>query len=193
MHNNVLYLIGGTCSGKTSLARILERKGWTWIRSITTRPKRTGEKDEYRAWVTPSAFHTLETSDQLEYVREYVTHDDLWCYAFLKEDLTFDPDKRYVMIGDPVSARTAMFRYWTVLMLYASNDMTQYRLRRRGCSPEFIRQRLSKDADDFGTFKRIATRTRPIEDGTVSFWTAKNDNHKDRTKILNWLDERIPE
>lgn len=193
MHGNVLYLIGGTCSGKTSLARILERKGWTWIRSITTRPKRPGEKDEYKRWVGYSTFIALKSTDKLEYVREYTTHNDRWFYAFEKSDLEFDPDKRYVMIGDPVSARIAMFRYRTVLMLYASNDMTRYRLRRRGCSHEFIRQRLSKDNDDFGGFKTIARYAKTSKSRTFAFYTFKNDNHKDCTKILNWLDERIPE
>ena len=193
MQDNVLYLIGGTCSGKTTLARILARKGWTWVRSITTRPKRPGEKDEYREWVSPDEFYTLEKNGRLEYVRDYVTHNDMWRYAFLKEDLEFDPDKRYVMIGDPVSARTAMFRYRTVLMLYASNDIIRYRLRQRECSPEFIRQRLSKDEEDFGEFKLIATYARPIKASTFALWTAKNDNYRDCTKILNMLDERIPE
>lgn len=193
MINNVLYLLGGTCSGKTSLARILERKGWTWVRSITTRPKRAGECDEYKGWVSPVVFHGMEQAGELEYIRDYVTHDDLWRYAFLKKDLEFDPSKRYVMIGDPVSARVAMFRYRTVLMLYASNDVTRARLEKRGCDSGFIRQRLSKDHDDFDEFKTIATYTRSIEGKTFSFWTTKNDDHYDRTKILNWLDERFPE
>ena len=193
MHNNVLYLIGGTCSGKTSLARILERKGWTWIRSITTRPKRPGERDEYTRWASPIEFRSMEQSGELEYIRDYVTHDDLWRYAFLKKDLEFDPTKRYVMIGDPVSARTAMFHYKTVLMLYASNDVTRERLKKRGCDAAFIRQRLSKDDDDFGKFKLVATYSRAAKAPVSLFWTAKNDNHYDRTKILSWLDERIPE
>ena len=193
MINNALYLIGGTCTGKTSLARILERKGWGWIRSITTRPKRQGERDEYKAWVSPTAFHGMEQAGKLEYIRDYVTHDDLWRYAFLKKDLEFDPSKRYVMIGDPVSARVAMFRYRTVLMLYASDDVTRGRLKKRGCDPGFIRQRLSKDYDDFGKLKTIAAYARSIEGKTFSFWTAKNDDHYDHTKILNWLDERFPE
>lgn len=193
MHDNVLYLIGGTCSGKTSLARILEHKGWTWIRSITTRPKRPGERDEYTGWVSPIEFRGMEQSGELEYIRDYVTHDDLWRYAFLKKDLEFDPTKRYVMIGDPVSARTAMFRYKTVLMLYASNDVTRERLKKRGCNAAFIRQRLSKDDDDFGRFKLVATYSRAAKAPVSLFWTAKNDNHYDRAKILNWLDERIPE
>lgn len=193
MINNVLYLIGGTCSGKTSLARILERKGWGWVRSVTTRPKRSGERDEYKGWVSPIVFRDMEQAGELEYIRDYVTHDDLWRYAFLKKDLEFDPSKRYVMIGDPVSARVAMFRYRTVLMLYASNDVTRARLEKRGHDSEFIRQRLSKDYDDFGEFKTIATHARSIEGRTFAFWTAKNDNHEDRAKILNWLDERFPE
>lgn len=193
MISNVLYLIGGTCSGKTSLARILEHEGWTWTRSITTRPARPGERDEYKGWVSPIAFHGMEQAGELEYIRDYVTHDDLWRYAFLKKDLEFDPSKRYVMIGDPVSARVAMFRYRTLLMLYASDDVTRARLKKRGCDSEFIRQRLSKDYDDFGELKTIATYARSIGGKTFAFWTAKNDNCHDRTKILNWLDERFPE
>lgn len=193
MHDNVLYLIGGTCSGKTSLSRILERKGWTWIRSITTRPKRPGERDEYKGWVSAIEFRGMEQSGELEYIRDYVTHDALWRYAFLKKDLEFDPTKRYVMIGDPMSARTAIFRYKTVLILHASTDVTQKRLKKRGCDDVFIQQRLSKDNDDFGEFKLLATYSRATKATTSSFWTAKNDNHYDRTKILKWLDERIPE
>lgn len=193
MQDNVLYLIGGTCSGKTSLARTLESKGWTWIRSITTRPKRPGERDEYKAWVSPAEFQGMEQTCELDYIRDYVTHDDLWRYAFVKNDLKFNPDKRYVMIGDPVSVRIAMFRYRTVLLLYASNDVTRRRLKERGCDNEFIRQRLSKDYDDFGEFKMIATYAQISKAKTFAFSIAKNDNHYDRTKILNWLDERIPE
>lgn len=193
MHDNVLYLIGGTCSGKTSLARILEHRGWTWIRSITTRPKRPGERDEYKGWVSPITFRDMEQDGELEHVRDYVTHDDLWRYAFLKKDLEFDPAKRYVMIGDPVSAQNAIFRYRTILLLHASNDVARRRLKERGCDDEFIRRRLSKDDEDFGAFKIIATRAR-IDTGKASvYWTAKNDNHNDCKKILNWLDERIPE
>ena len=193
MHDNVLYLIGGTCSGKTSLARCLERKGWSWIRSITTRPKRPGECDEYKSWVSPTEFHEMERAGELEYIRDYITHDDLWRYAFLNKDLEFNPDKRYIMIGDPVSARIAMSRYRTILLLYASDDVTRERLKQRGCSEEFINQRLSKDNADFGEFHRISEYARFSKAPTFAFQHARNDNHYDRTKILNWLDERITE
>lgn len=193
MHNNVLYLIGGTCSGKTSLARILERKGWTWIRSVTTRPQRPGESDEYKRWMTNAEFrHLFERGDIVDR-RTYTTHDEAWYYGFSKSDLVFDGGKRYVMIGDPVSARKALYRYRTVLMLYASDDVVTCRLKSRGCEPTFIRQRLCKDRDDFGVFRLFANHVRATKGAKYTSWTAKNDNHCDRTKILNWLDERIPE
>lgn len=188
MISNVLYLIGGTCAGKTSLARTLECKGWTWIRSITTRPPRAGETDEYKAWLSHTEFAILYVNGALDFVREYATHDATWRYAFLKEDLVFEPNKRYVIIGDPVSARTAMRLYGTTLLLYARGTTVISRLKARGCSDEIIRQRLAKDYEDFGRLETLVGG-----DGVSAAWAAKNENHEDSTKILNWLDERFPE
>lgn len=38
MNKNILYIIGGTCSGKTSLAHSLEKRGFNWIRGAVSRP-----------------------------------------------------------------------------------------------------------------------------------------------------------
>ena len=38
MNKNVLYLIGTSGSGKTSLARSLEKCGFNWIRGVVSRP-----------------------------------------------------------------------------------------------------------------------------------------------------------
>jgi ribose 1,5-bisphosphokinase PhnN len=38
MNKNVLYLVGTSGSGKTSLARALEKRGFNWIRGAVTRP-----------------------------------------------------------------------------------------------------------------------------------------------------------
>ena len=38
MNKNVLYLIGTSGSGKTSLARSLEKRGFNWIRGAVSRP-----------------------------------------------------------------------------------------------------------------------------------------------------------
>lgn len=38
MNKNVLYLVGTSGSGKSSLARSLEKRGFNWIRGAVTRP-----------------------------------------------------------------------------------------------------------------------------------------------------------
>lgn len=38
MNKNVLYLVGASGSGKTSLARSLEKRGFNWIRGAVSRP-----------------------------------------------------------------------------------------------------------------------------------------------------------
>ena len=40
MNKNVLYLVGTSGSGKTSLARSLEKRGFNWIRGAVSRPTR---------------------------------------------------------------------------------------------------------------------------------------------------------
>lgn len=41
----MLVLVGKTCSGKSTVAKILEDKGYRRIVTYTTRPKRAGEID----------------------------------------------------------------------------------------------------------------------------------------------------
>lgn len=80
--NNVLYLIGGTCTGKTTLARKLDERGFKWVRSVTTRPKRKGETDEYTEWIGEAEFNLRNAAGEFDYVREYYTHGASWFYGF---------------------------------------------------------------------------------------------------------------
>ena len=168
MNKNVLYLIGGTCAGKTTLARKLEERGFQWIRSVTTRPKRKGESDEYAEWIGEAEFNLRKASGEFDYVRDYTTHGASWQYGFRRADLDFRPYGRYVMIGDPVSARRALFEFGHVLMLKALGETVRLRLQDRGSCPEFIRRRLQKDAEDFGGF----------------VWYVKQ-----RTREFRWVDD----
>lgn len=201
--NNVLYLIGGTCTGKTTLARKLEDRGFTWIRSITTRPPRPGERDEYKGWVTPIAFYGMERAGELDYIRDYVTHDDLWRYAFWRKDLEFDPKKRYVMIGDPVSAKRALDEFENVLMLMVMGETARERLKARGCGEKFIEERLIKDAADFDglmrfvcsrMFNRFWVGDEPVMLSGPPFgmMSCFNDFEGDIPKIIDYIERRIP-
>lgn len=203
MINNVLYLVGGTCTGKTTLARKLEGRGFRWVRSITTRPRRPGERDEYKDWPSPVMFHAMEQAGELDYIRDYTTHDDLWRYAFLRKDLAFDPGERYVMIGDPVSAQRALGEFENVLVLMANRETVCKRLKARGCSAEFIRQRLRKDDADFDSLMRfVASRmAKPFWTGDhpmmlsgppFGAMTCFNDFDTDLARIIDYLEKRMP-
>ena len=181
--NNVLYLIGGTCTGKTTLARKLEERGFQWIRSVTSRPKRGGEFD---------------------YVREYYTHGASWFYGFRRADLAFRPDARYVMIGDPVSARRALSEFNNVLMLKALGETVRIRLQDRGNCSEFIRRRLQKDAEDFGDFvwfvRQKTRECRWVDDfpamrlagSPFGLMICYNDFEADLPRLLDYIERKVP-
>lgn len=203
MINNVLYIVGGTCAGKTTLARLLEARGFQWIRSVTTRPKRPGEEDEYRDWLTPEGFNVYQNIGLLDYVREYNTHDETWNYAFFRSDLDFRPYGRYVMIGDPVSAKRALYEFSNVLILSASKESVVTRLENRGCDNDFIMQRLYKDAEDFEELyvfvKSKMREKRWIEDPPAmvsgqpfGLFLCRNDFESDLPENIEYIEKRIP-
>lgn len=201
---NVLYLIGGTCTGKTTLARKLEERGFRWIRSVTSRPKRKGECDEYAEWVGEAEFNLRKAAGEFDYVREYYTHGASWFYGFRRADLTFRSDARYVMIGDPVSARRALSEFSNVLMLKALGETVRIRLQDRGNCSEFIRRRLQKDAEDFGDFMwfvRQKTREcRWVDDfpamrlvgSPFSLMVCYNDFEVDLPRLLDYIERKVP-
>ena len=203
MINNVLYIVGGTCAGKTTLARLLKTRGFQWIRSVTTRPKRPGEEDEYRDWLTPAGFDVYHNIGLLDYVREYVTHDETWNYAFFRSDLDFRPYGRYVMIGDPVSAKRALYEFSNVLILTASKESVVTRLENRGCDNDFIMQRLRKDADDFEELyvfvksqmaERCWTEDAPalVSGRPFGLFMCYNNFESDIPEIIEYIERRIP-
>lgn len=202
--NNVLYLIGGTCTGKTTLARKLEERGFQWIRSVTSRPKRKGETDEYAEWIGEAEFNLRKATGEFDYVREYYTHGASWFYGFRQADLAFRSDARYVMIGDPVSARRALSEFNNVLMLKALGETVRIRLQDRGNCSEFIRRRLQKDAEDFGDFvwfvRQKARECRWVDDfpamrlagSPFGLTVCYNDFESDLPRLLDYIERKVP-
>lgn len=202
--SNVLYLIGGTCAGKTTVARKLEERGFQWIRSVTSRPKRAGETDEYAEWIGEAEFNLRKATGEFDYVREYYTHGASWFYGFRRADLAFRSDARYVMIGDPVSARRALSEFSNVLMLKALGETVRIRLQDRGNCSEFIRRRLQKDAEDFGDFMWfVRQKTREckwVDDfpamrlvgSPFSLMVCYNDFEVDLPGLLDYIERKVP-
>lgn len=201
---NVLYLIGGTCAGKTTVARKLEERGFQWIRSVTSRPKRAGETDEYAEWTGETEFNLRKAAGEFDYVREYYTHGASWFYGFRRADLAFRSDARYVMIGDPVSARRALSEFSNVLMLKALDETVRRRLQDRGNCSEFIRRRLQKDAEDFGDFiwfvRQKTRECRWVDDfpamrlvgSPFSLMVCYNDFEVDLPRLLDYIERKVP-
>lgn len=202
MNKNILYLIGGTCSGKTSLARALEKRGFVWVRSVTTRPKRSKEINEYAEWIGEAEFNLRNASGELDYVREYMTHGAMWKYGFRKQDLRFRSDTCYVMIGDPVSARRALEEDMNVVLLYAHPMLIHDRLKARGCDEHFIAQRLEKDKADFSEFSELIDRMVPRVSWSVDgpttqprlayrFATFRQDTLWDRSRAIEFVEREV--
>lgn len=202
MNKNILYLIGGTCSGKTSLARALEKRGFVWVRSVTTRPRRSGENNEYAEWIGEAEFNLRNANGELDYVREYMTHGAMWKYGFRRRDLRFRSDVRYVMIGDPVSARRALGEGMNVVLLYAHPLLVHDRLKARGCAEHFIAQRLEKDKEDFGGFAELMVRMIPRVSWSVDgpttqprlayrFATCRQDTLGDRSRTIEFVEREV--
>lgn len=72
MKRSVLYLVGPTCCGKSTIADILCSKyGFGYVRTTTTREPRPGDTQDKFSFVSPREFKFLETDHQLLESAEY--------------------------------------------------------------------------------------------------------------------------
>ena len=97
-----IFLIGPQGSGKTTLAKELERRGYEQILAYTTRPPRGNEIEgvDYH-FVTDAEFENAFLDGELTCVRTYSTVFGVWSYAFAWSDLYRAVDS--VAVIDPES------------------------------------------------------------------------------------------
>jgi guanylate kinase len=105
----IIVLASGSCGGKDTLARLLEKEhGYNFIVSTTTRPMRPGEseKNPYN-FITNKEFKKLIKNNKLIEYREYHTllnnKPDIWYYGVENDEV--DPEKSYVAVLDTVGLR----------------------------------------------------------------------------------------
>lgn len=104
----IVVLLGKSCSGKDTLARQLEKKGFNFVVSTTSRPMRDGESqgNPYH-FVTDSEFKWLIENELLIEHREYNTLVNgtpaKWYYGVEKSAI--DPKEDYVVVLDIVGLR----------------------------------------------------------------------------------------
>lgn len=150
----MIILVGKTCSGKSTIANLLEQKyGIHRIRTYTTRPRRDGEADEYH-FISEAEFNQLRADDFFFETTSYtVASGDIWYYGTAKEELCdncciiMNPDgivKIKHMLDDDIINPVIIF-------LNATEGVIWDRLRKRGQDSDEAQRRIRADKEDFGS------------------------------------------
>lgn len=189
----MIILSGGSCAGKTTLARALSNIGWTWVRSVTTRPPRPYSADEYLTYLSNREFLDLQDEGKIAFPKAYQTEEGIWRYGTpIGSFNRYRRDPYAVCILDPVSA--AQYFYSANYMLDKGMvfwylrvpEVTRAkRLSLRGDSAERIRARLNADARDLqalenGAYDFAATTVKYLPNGDIIVDTERPCGHLQR-------------
>lgn len=136
----LLVLMGGSGSGKTTVARKLEECGYKRLITTTTRPKRNGEKDgvDYH-FVTPEEFRRLPKIEE-------VLYSGFWYGLTVREieekGIQYD---RLVVVLEKEGAQAVKRLYGDrvdIVFLAISPAEMELRLRERGDTLDSIQERI---------------------------------------------------
>ena len=150
----MIILVGKTCSGKSSVANILQNQyGFKRVVTYTTRPPRENEKDgvDYN-FISAEKFDELKLKDFFFETTSYnVASGETWYYGTAKESLcdecciVMNPDglKKMKNLLDPDEFHIRVF------YLNVSEGSQYNRLRKRGDQPDEATRRIEADKTDF--------------------------------------------
>ena len=155
MKGNVIAIAGQIASGKTTLAKFMEERGFERIVTYTTRPKRDGETDGVD-------YHFLSDEEFLEkaesgYFAETTSYSAKFGnvrYGTSKESLETPNDVRKVIVLNPqgvIALKDAGYDIF-VVCLDMPQEVLMRRALRRGDDPAEIGRRI---ADDTRLFRRL--------------------------------------
>lgn len=145
-----VVLVGQTASGKTVIAKELEKLGYKRAIQYTTRPKREGEIDgvDYH-FVTKQSFENLRKNGFFAEYASYrmVCGTHFWGSSFL--DYVGDGNK--IIILNPDGVRQIVNRHipCTIIYLKPPIDVLTARAVQRGDDPAEVIRRLENDQEKF--------------------------------------------
>ena len=152
----IIALAGQIASGKTTLARYLEKCGFERILTYTTRPIREGEKDGID-------YHFISEEDFLEkkerqFFAEYTQYNAEFgqCYyGTSKESLQISNDKNKVIVLNPAGIITLKKAGYDIFTVYLDFDQAvlMRRALNRGDSPVEIGRRIADDTHPFAVLE----------------------------------------
>lgn len=147
-------LIGKTCSGKTSIADALTRRGYKKVVTYTSRPKRKGEKDgvDYHFISKEEFLQGIEAGFFMEY-KTYQVPNDEWYYGTSYDSLEkADDEDNYVIILTPKGytdfLENCNIRHRS-FYIYANHKTILHRLKVRKDTNDSIQRRMEHDDKDF--------------------------------------------
>ena len=148
----MIILVGKTCSGKSTVANIIEKEyNIPRVKTYTTRPRREGEGDEYH-FVSEKEFFDLQSEDFFFETTSYkVSNGDTWYYGTPKKELV---DNCCIVMNPEGMKKIRHFLDLTdfdILIIYlnVTEGMQYSRLRQRGDVSDEATRRIEADAKDF--------------------------------------------
>ena len=104
MNNEIIIICGFTGSGKDTISKELEKQGYNFIISTSTRPMRKDEKEGNPYFFTTNKeFETMITNNEFIEYRKYNTIQNnknaVWYYGVHKNQI--QKNKKYVVVLDP--------------------------------------------------------------------------------------------
>ena len=153
---NHIVLLGKQGSGKTSIAKELEHRGFKRVVAMTTRPPRDGEENGMDYWfVNDTEFDA--SLDDLVAVKTYQTIFGTWRYGVNLHDINADDDTvtildptGYLNIKDHITDRFGVY-------LHIDDRIRYQRLLLRGDDPDEIDRRERDDAPQFAMLEERLT------------------------------------
>lgn len=145
-----IALVGGMCSGKTTIAKKLEQDGYNWIRTYTTRPPRPGESSKDYMFVSQDEFFGFMMNGFFMETEDYkVASGDTWYYGSLRSDYKI-PNS--VIILTPM-AIYKLRNELNVVFVDTPLDTRLDRAHHRGDEPKEVLRRFKAEEDLFRMFR----------------------------------------
>ena len=155
MKSSVIAIVGQIASGKTTLAKFMEERGFERIVTYTTRPKREGEMDgvDY-FFLSDGDFQSKAENGYFAEVTSYSAKFGNVSYGTSKESLETRSGVRKVIVLNPqgvIALKDAGYDIF-VVCLDMPQEVLMRRALRRGDAPAEIGRRI---ADDTRLFRRL--------------------------------------
>jgi guanylate kinase len=147
-----MIICGQSGSGKDFLLRGLKKMDLKYDPKITTRPKRSLERDgiEYN-FITNDEFKILLSGDKIKTYQHFVIEGEDWYYAITKEN--FDNNHLFIMTPHELSQIPPEDRKnCFVVYLDIDEDVRRSRITRRNDNNDSVERRIQSDKLDFKDF-----------------------------------------